>query len=92
MRQEIDTMSLRVAVTGIAGAVVWPLLWLLLLLLVAPGDTGGEATTGVGPQATIGQHSADPGCSTFCPWRAPSALSERHPELESSEERRDFLP
>jgi len=85
-------MSLRVAVTGIAGAVVWPLLWLLLLLLVAPGDTGGEATTGVGPQATIGQHSADPVCSTVCPWRAPSALSERHPELESSEERRDFLP
>jgi hypothetical protein len=70
VRQEIDTMGLRVALKGIAGAVVWPLLWLLLLILVAPGDTGGEETTGVEPRTTISQHSADPGCSTVCPWRS----------------------
>jgi len=64
VRQEIDTMGLRVAMTGIAGAVIWPLLWLLLLLLVAPGYTGGEETTGEEPRTTISQHSADLGCST----------------------------
>ena len=77
-------MDLRVAVTGIAGAVVWSLLLLLLLLLVAPGDTGGEGTTGPGPRTTIGEHSADLGCSTVCPWRVQKALPEKHLELDSS--------
>ncbi len=82
-------MGLKVAMKGIAGAVVWPLLWLLLLLLVAPGDTGGQGTTGVGP---IAQHSADPGRSTASPSGAPSVLPDRHPEFESSGRRRNSLP
>ena len=45
-------MDWRAAVAGIAKVLAWPLVWLVLLLLVAAGDARGRETRSVGLDAT----------------------------------------